>query len=52
MRTTVHISDDLLMQAKAMAQSRNQTLGDIISEGLRVVLYKNAETKTPPPFVW
>jgi hypothetical protein len=37
------------MQAKAMAQSRNQTIGEIISEGLRVVLYKNAETKTASP---
>jgi hypothetical protein len=49
MRTTVNISDDLLTQTKAMAQSRNQTVGELISEGLRLVLYKKAESKPAPP---
>ena len=49
MRTTVNINDDLLEQAKVVAQSRHQSLGEVISEGLRVVLHKNAKQQNTAP---
>lgn len=39
MRTTVNINDELLAQAKKLAQARNLSLGEVMSEGLRALLF-------------
>ena len=49
MRTTVNINDDLLEQAKVVAHARHQSLGEVISEGLRVVIHKNAKEQDTAP---
>ncbi|MEP6716813.1 MAG: type II toxin-antitoxin system VapB family antitoxin [Terriglobia bacterium] len=38
MKTTVEISDALLLAAKKLAHERSTTLREIVEEGLRVVL--------------
>jgi len=45
-RTTVNIDDEVLNRAKALAQSRHLSLGDVISDGLRILLYQNASDRT------
>jgi hypothetical protein len=47
MRTTVSIPDDLLERAKARSASENRTLGDIMADGLRVVLYPSLAATKP-----
>jgi hypothetical protein len=42
-RTTVNIDDEVLERAKALAQARQLTLGEVISDGLRTLLYSNSE---------
>lgn len=42
MRTTVNIDDQLLAQAKKLAQARHQSLGEILAEGLQAVLFHPA----------
>jgi hypothetical protein len=43
MRTTVNIDDALLERAKALAYARQQPIREIISEGLRVVLFQSGK---------
>jgi hypothetical protein len=42
MRTTVRLSDDLLMRAKRKAAAEGRTLTDLIEEGLRIVVARKA----------
>ena len=43
------INDDLLERAKAVAQSRHQSLGEIIADELRVVLSQNTNDQIKNP---
>lgn len=45
MRTTVNIDDEVLVRAKALAQARRLSLGQVISDGLRIMLYQNTEDR-------
>jgi hypothetical protein len=47
MRTTVEISDDLLVKAKRVAAERNTSLRALIEEGLRDHLDAMARRETP-----
>lgn len=47
MRTTVSIPDELLERAKERSASENRTLGDIMADGLRVVLYPSRSAAKP-----
>lgn len=40
MRTTVNIPDELLSRARVRCVAERQTLGDVIADGLRVVLFR------------
>lgn len=42
MRTTVHLPDHLLLQAKQLAVARRSTLTAIVAEGLRMFLAEAA----------
>lgn len=46
MKTTVHISDGLLEQAKRLASKRSLTLRELVEEGLRRVLREAREPDT------
>ncbi|WP_433289254.1 hypothetical protein ACQPZQ_38335 [Pseudonocardia sp. CA-142604] len=48
MRTTVSISDELLLAAKRLAQERGQTLGQVIDAALRRELAIPAERGERP----
>jgi hypothetical protein len=53
MRTTVSISDELLLAAKRLARERGQTLGDVIDAALRrelVVPQQRGERPVVPVF--
>ena len=43
MRTTLAIDDDVLLAARAIAQQRNQTLGQVVSELARNSLHPPAD---------
>ena len=45
MKTTVEITDDLLVKAKALAAKNRTTLKNLIEEGLRQV-FKNEQSST------
>ena len=45
MKTTVEITDDLLVRAKALAGRRNTTLRALIEQGLRLVLKEDRRDK-------
>jgi hypothetical protein len=47
MKTTIEISDPLLLRAKQVASSENTTLRALVEDGLRKVLEDNA-TRTKP----
>ncbi len=48
MRTTVNIPDSLLEEARARSVAEGRTLGELVSEGLRVLLSRGpAEAPTP-----
>lgn len=42
MRTTVTIDDQLLREAKHLATETGRTLGDVVDDGLRVLLGRRA----------
>jgi len=42
MRTTVNLPDALIEEAKAVCARDGRTLGDVIADGLRVVLFPSA----------
>lgn len=48
MRTTVHLPDDLLRQAKKKAAADGRTLTSLIEEGLRSVLAQKAVSRKAP----
>lgn len=52
MRTTVSIDDNLLAAAKDRARSRGESLGDVLEDGLRLLLTDAAPTEPfdPPTF--
>jgi hypothetical protein len=45
MRTTVNIPDELLAEARRQTVRQGRTLGSIIADGLRVVLFDNASVQ-------
>jgi hypothetical protein len=47
MRTTVRLPDDLMLDAKNFARTRNRTLTDIIEDGVRRVLNDNKKADAP-----
>ena len=49
MKTTVEISDDLLVRAKALAASQETTLRALVEQGIRKVL-KEKEIVSEKPF--
>lgn len=49
MRTTVSISDELLLAAKRRARERGVTLGDVVDAALRRELSEPAATAEGPP---
>jgi len=49
MRTTVSISDELLVGAKRLAAERGQTLGQVIDDALRRELAVPAQRGPRPP---
>ena len=48
MKTTLDISDGLLIEAKAIAQRDGTTMRSLVEEGLRVILA--SRKKAPKPF--
>jgi len=49
MRTTIHIPDDLLAQAKKVAAESNRTLTAVITEALREALGRRRRVARPTP---
>jgi Arc/MetJ family transcription regulator len=49
MRTTVSISDELLVAAKRRARERGQTLGDVVDAALRRELAQPDRRSAAPP---
>ncbi len=49
MRTTVNISDELLGQAKALALRTRRSLGEVVDDGLRLLLSKRDEAERRGP---
>ena len=49
MRTTVNIPDALLAQAKARCVEKDLTLGDVISDGLRVLFFQTSVAQDKRP---
>lgn len=49
MKTTLNLSDDLLLRAKELARERNTTLRSVVEEGLAAVL--GAEERTALPTI-
>ncbi len=47
MKTTIDLADDLARRAKALARRDHRTLRSLIEEGLRLVLGKQGQGKTP-----
>lgn len=48
MKTTVDISDSILMQAKQLAHEQHETLRSLIEEGLTKILQERAARKPQP----
>lgn len=49
MRTTISIADELLRSAKARAQERGKTLGQLVEDALRRELAVDYESAERPP---
>jgi hypothetical protein len=49
MRTTISIADELLTSAKARAQERGKTLGQLVEDALRRELAVGYESAQGPP---
>lgn len=47
MRTTLNISDDLLVEAKLLAARTNRSIGAIVDDALRVLLRREAAGSVP-----
>ena len=48
MKTTIEISDGLLLQAKQLAREKGQTLRSLVEDGLTRVLEERARQTRPP----
>lgn len=49
MRTTISISDELLVAAKRRARERGETLGDVVDAALRRELTRHEASSAGPP---
>lgn len=50
MRTTITIDDGVLELAKKRARAQGTTLGKVVEEALRAVLFQHRGAPRPPPF--
>ena len=51
MKTTIDLSDALLLQAKSVARAQGQTLRALMEQGLQMALEQQRKTKAKP-HVW
>ncbi len=48
MRTTVDLQEDLLRRAKALAAETDRTLGEVVSDALRLLFQRAPAGELPP----
>ena len=51
MKTTVEMPDELYRRAKVEAALRGRKLGDLVEDGLRLILEESRKTRRPPNLV-